>query len=376
MMAANREDLNIQVLVRNRRGINGIVLLLPLTRVNAQSKDKWGEVVLLAKRSNIQALVVLDKTPNKEASLYFSDNFKSNDIDLYLLQRNSTEAIYDSQAFIRIEDKLWIIQLHDDDEWNGTLKVPSDVDQTVFFETAFLSRNGKSKTRIATEVSPPARINFSLVPAPVWNRFIEFIHEQGGHIAGSADATLNLATRLSCSKADSDDFEYIYDNRHWNGSHSSSQHLMRLAKEDGWGRLASPEIAVLNRTIDNLCVLSYFRDLLTPQEIATQKLKLLSAIRPSKKKYIFVVWRQRVLRLFSDSYKFVMQKGLKRQQADIPEKILSRLTVDLMVIKSYQVKNLDQALNLISNLPIPVALRERFIFWDKWLSRLNNHLIN
>ena len=205
----NIELKSIQV--TNKLGTPGIVILLPVTRENPESRLKWEKAIRIAEASKAKSLVILDKTPLSSATDFFFENRYQDFFDVYIIKRFPKEAIYDSQGILTLDENLWILQLHDDDEWDGALNLPSDPqDRFMYTPKFYMTENGKSQERVWAE-SPPARINFTLIPNRVWNKFTEFIRLQGGHVAGSADSTLNTMARLNCEQAELLTFSYHYD---------------------------------------------------------------------------------------------------------------------------------------------------------------------
>ena len=57
----NIELKSIQV--TNKLGTPGIVILLPVTRENPESRLKWEKAIRIAEASKAKSLVILDKTP-------------------------------------------------------------------------------------------------------------------------------------------------------------------------------------------------------------------------------------------------------------------------------------------------------------------------
>lgn len=360
------EETFEDVFVRNRTATKGLVVLLPVTRIGEQNIQNWEKILQVINTSEVMALVVLDKTPLAEASAFFykhSDSLKS---DIYLVRRFPDEAIYDSQSVVNIDQNLWILQLHDDDQWSGILAFPNEPSGMQLFSPNFTLVGKRGSKILNWESSPPARINFTALPADVWNRFTLFIRSQGGHAAGSVDSTLNLMSRLICECKTMYTFDYRYNSRHWENQKQARKNLEKLALQDGWENLASEEIQLLNRRIDAFCALIFFGDLL-PNKFDSTRLALLRDFELSLKKRLHL--RARILGYSAikilDALKFSM--GADADEAKQRHLISNRIEVDKLTLSSTKIRTQQDILEIVrliqasGNFPL---LRERFVFWE------------
>ena len=71
-------------------------VLLPVTRVTPKAMGNWENILKVAEDSEIPALIVLDKTPNGEATRFFETcrNLKSTDVYISRF-RNDIEKYVD-----------------------------------------------------------------------------------------------------------------------------------------------------------------------------------------------------------------------------------------------------------------------------------------
>ena len=117
--------------------------------------------------------------------------------NLYILKRTLNESHYDSLGGIFLPNNLWVIQFHDDDEWEGKIDNPINLSsrEVILFGCYVTGKFGAPEE--AKELSIPARILFSLIPAVLWNKFSQLILDQKRHTAGSLDSTLSLMAPLS-----------------------------------------------------------------------------------------------------------------------------------------------------------------------------------
>jgi hypothetical protein len=327
----------------------GLVILFPITRTGEQAEKKWLQIVHLCNQSKIAGLVVIDKTPNNDALKFFSSQRFERSHSVWILIRPSTEPIYDSQKYVKIPQDSWIIQLHDDDDWNGSLGLP-DHDQTLMaFQVQFFvgSKSQHTNSKIYDEL--PARVNFTLIPSVIWNRFTSFIESQSGHIAGSADATLNMVVRDVCLFSTFLDFSYYYNIRHWNNDRSGKTHLTDLSREDGWEHFSSPEIAVINRTVDNLAALSYFSSLYDKEKLSAGVLRELKSFEVIRLKRVFM------------RYQFGLSKfGFKKNRSEFLMQLLN----------ASEIKTIPDVIEWVRMIPQLPLLESRKIFWVEELSKL------
>ena len=63
------------LLIQNTSGSSKIVLVMPITRNNEKSKSQWASVISFMNDSEIEFLIVIDKTIDGSATNYFMHNF-------------------------------------------------------------------------------------------------------------------------------------------------------------------------------------------------------------------------------------------------------------------------------------------------------------
>jgi hypothetical protein len=360
-------DVTLQeVFVANPNGKQSFVVLLPVTRTGPENIRNWERISGIIQNSEVSALVVLDKTPFGEATEYFSKHVRFSHADIYLVRRKPGEAIYDSQSVVVIDSNLWILQLHDDDQWEGVLSFPFSPSGMQLFSPKFVISGKHRNLPLDWTLSPPARINFTALPDSVWNRFTLFIRSQGGHAAGSVDSTLNLVRRLICGYAGLEEFTYTYDNRHWESQRRAKHNLEKLALEDGWGFLASEEIQLLNRRIDALAAVEFFKDLM-PYDSKRTESSLLLDFGLSFKKRIHLRLRLLHNSLLERIFAFSFIEGLDSLVATKQIKITNQITIDKLIIFSTKVESRQDVLclvNFIRDLGDFPILVSRFNFWE------------
>ena len=294
--------------VQNISGNPAIVLIFPITRDGPGSLSKWESAMSFFNKSKIDTFIVIDKTNKGAATEYFIENFTYEDKNLYVLPRSINESHYETLGQITLDDNFWIMQLHDDDSWNGFITLPEVINlEASYFSNFFIV--GKSK-EIVEELgfTTPGRVNFTLVPSQTLNLFSKFIEDQNYHVAGSLDSTLNQMVQMSCKLLPISDFSYYYDNHNWETRKSSKRSLTKLAANDGWNNWVSIDIALFGRLLDNLASLYYVKDLVTQLKIKIVYRALMGQFKPRLRRRILLNFEIFVLRsesIFSNFFSII-----------------------------------------------------------------------
>jgi hypothetical protein len=349
-----------------------IVLVFPITRDTNENLEKWKIVIDFVKDSEIRTLLVLDKTESGSATEFFMSHFASEEIHLVVLPRNIKDTLFDTVGEIVLDKNLWIIQLHDDDNWSGKLSLPEIVDpETVYYSDFYLNSASKGLTQIQ-DYSMPNRIVFSLVPSNIWNRFTSLVQAQQCHVAGSFDFTLNLMTQIACKFEYRPGFVYHWNDDNWDTSKNAKAHLSRLAVSDGWKGWSSPEIANLNRTIDSLASLNYLQDIVTPDVIEIQIQLLICSFQPS--------FRNRIKLCISIPIFHILYLPRILQRLEIimgkskVDYIGNRLRLYKFVKKTWRTRSLEDVLDLVIQLQAEQefeSLHNRFLLWKESIRELS-----
>lgn len=357
--------------MQNDSGAPTIVLIFPVTRDNQSSLAKWKSAIDFVNISKINSFIVIDKTAKGVATKYFMENFNLKEKDLYILPRSIEESHYESLGGIEVDNNSWVMQLHDDDKWTGSVALPEITNPKAYYFSKFFMTNRSGDFSEQFNFLTPGRINFTLVPSHIWNQFSLFIQHQNFHVAGSLDSTLNQMVRLSCEPISIPDFSYYYDNHNWETRKSSNRSLKKLAINDGWESWASIDIALFSRLLDNLASLIYIQEFAKLAEINAEFTKLMKGFKPRFRRRVFL--RLRILGLQISS---IFTKLLS-QNSDLSAKamqISSKLKLYLFICDSWSVKNMNDVIQLIEVLERTEnfdVLRPRFNSWKNGFLRLN-----
>ncbi len=360
------------LLVQNTSGSSKIVLIMPITRNNEKSNSRWASVISLMNNSEIEFLIIIDKTIDGSATNYFMHNFVMPNRILYVLPRSINESHYESLGSIQLEDNLWVMQLHDDDRWEGRVALPNLIDRNGAYYSQFYVKSQSRRYLEEENFLRPARINFVLVPSRIWNQFALFVQNQKFHVAGSLDSTLNQMVQLTCNFSPLPDFAYYYDNHNWSGRAASKRSLKRLTVGDGWGSWATTDIALLGRLLDNLSSLIYVDGFAKPDNTREIYIKLMSQFKPRLRRRALIRFEILALQALS-----VMSQYLPDSFRGIylVDNLESRLSRSKFIRDSWSIKQLADIIELI-----PILQREkqfgklqnRFHFWNTNILRLQD----
>lgn len=329
---------------------------------------RWEKLISTVNCSSVGTLVLIDKTPLHQATDFFSKKEKGISANLIILKRPRYEPTHDSQSLITLEDGLWIIQMHDDDEWEGSLEIPIESNDNAIVRTNFFLVNSGSNTEIADLNWPDCRSIFSLLPSRVWNRFSRLISEQGGHVAGSIDSSLNIAVNLIEPKLLSTRFRYFYDNRHWVSRYRSKKHLIRLTEEDGWEDFATIEMSLVSRTIDGIASLIFFRDLYPDVDLRMQIAKWISVTKPHGLRTYWKKTELIILVLCSKLFEMLNNLVLGDMQQPFRNAVLYRRIL-VTAWEGKEAKDYLEIVEILLKLDSLPLLKSRFDFWQRELRK-------
>ena len=360
------------IFLENSTGNPEIVLIFPITRDVENSSEKWRTVLEFIEESEIGTLIVIDKTEQGSATDYFMNHFEIKNKRLFVLPRSIKDTLFDTVGEIVIDKNMWIIQLHDDDQWIGKISLPDSLNpETVYFSDFYLYSEIKGSVLI-DDYSMPNRIVFSLVPSMIWNRFARLVQDQKHHVAGSFDFTLNIIAQLACKFEYQPVFKYYWKDDNWDTSKNAIAHLTRLAESDGWEGWSSPEIAIFNRSIDSLASLNYLKDLLNPVEIKKEIGQFIRGLSPSYKeriKYGFYIFAIHTIvgfrKLTFKTRGAIDLRSLRLQK---------RLSLHQLIAKTWHIESIENIIDLIVYIESQNCfekLQVRFQFWKQALAELN-----
>ena len=119
--------------VENSSGNPSIILIFPITRDGQGSISKWESAINFVNKSTIDSFIIIDKTSQGTATQYFMNNFNADAKNLYVLPRSINESHYETLGSVELDNNLWIMQLHDDDSWDGFVALPKLIDETAAY---------------------------------------------------------------------------------------------------------------------------------------------------------------------------------------------------------------------------------------------------
>lgn len=366
------KDKSVPYFIHNSSGQPEIVMIFPITRDVSASPEKWRQVLDFLAKSQIQTLLVIDKTDDNSAKDYFFNHFQFKDKQLLVFPRSLGDTLFDTLGEIVLDKNMWVIQLHDDDDWSGTVKLPANPDlQTVYHGDFFLRSESKGLIKFL-DFSMPNRIVFSLVPTALWNQFTSLIQAQNYHVPGSFDFTFTHMARLACKFEYRPGFSYEWKDDNWSSRKKSKNQLIGLAERDGWECWASPEIANFNRSVDSLVALSFLGDSLDANSWKSEIVCSLRTFQPSNRKRImYLSWTALLASqsLFKKPIFAILNKKIENGSRD------EQLELHRFIIKTWKIHTISELIQVISELASMNKfgeLRNRFVFWRSALNRIQN----
>ncbi len=356
--------------IKGSESNKNLVVLFPMTRSIKLNSGRWEKLISTVNESKVGTLVLIDKTENHHATDFFVEHKKFITSELVILQRPRDEPTHDSQTFIRLEHGLWILQMHDDDDWNGSIVLPLDLNEMTILRTQFTVVDGRKSVIAQNFNEPDCRSIFSILPAPVWNHFAKMIQEQGGHVAGSIDSSLNLVVSKLEPSILIHNFNYIYDNRHWGTRRKANRQLRKITQEDGWGRFATIEISLVGRTIDGISSLIYFSSFLNKEQFESQLATWIKSTKPRtlrlRVKFIQLTFLRIWIRLLKVT-------GMAKNLLDTIE---HKYIYHSVLLKSWTGRDAEDYLEVVGLLLQQnslASLYPRFSFWKAQLEHLKDN---
>jgi hypothetical protein len=360
-----------KLLIHNKHRVPGVVLIFPITRPPSPRNESWQNFVRLIQESKVHSIVIIDKTQFQTATSFFLEQDLDLDCYSYIVQRDPSEGIFDSQKVISLDPNLWIIQVHDDDSWLGGISLPDQVSEKMIYVPTI--RSGNKEYVVSESIGVPAHTLFSLIPTNLWNGFIEYIHAQGGHIAPSADSSLSLIGKLHYEHERLEGFKYTYSDRHWDNRRRIKSELTKLTKMDGWGELSGTTSAVLTAQVDQICFTLFVANREAESINRLNINALIKQISSSKKSKLFrfipplleVNMTERVVEFVKATKDISLLHNL------ISQILLSWL--GLKVSRVHDLSTLNELLKQIRTLNLSDLLNKRLDYWVIAITKaLNN----
>lgn len=353
--------------IQNKFEIPGVVLIFPITRSSGATNECWKNFVRLIENSKLHAIVIIDKTDLHTATEFFVNEDLDLDCYCYILQREQSEGIFDSQRIIKLDPNLWIVQLHDDDNWIGKLSLPANVSKETIYIPAIESNDYEYS--LAESIRIPAHTLFSLTPDSLWNSFTDYIAAQGGHIAPSADSSLNLIARRRYSHERLTGFKYSYSARHWDNKKRIGIELKKLSTNDGWGPLSGSTAAVLVSQMDRICFSVFHANREEePFDQANMHLQIEEIASSNKSKIL------RFIPKFVDFNAFWVPHNsigttYKYTWCSYINSLVGRFWLALQVSRVHDLGTVKELLKRIRSLDISDSLNLRLEYWGSTLSK-------
>lgn len=362
-----------EIVLRNLSQSPEIVLVFPVTDDNLGSRLRWEKVLETIDNSGITTLVLIDKTDSKSPSKFFYENFAIQENRLIILDRSKKDTLFDSLGEISLSENMWIIQLHDDDNWEGIITLPQTPEEnTVYFFNYFVEVGSNKKIEMF-DFANPNRIVFSLVPAQIWNKFSRYIRDQECHVAGAFDYILNFMTQKHSKFKHLDHFSYYWRNQNWENRKKARAHLKVLTQNDGWNTWSTPEIALINRTMDCIVSLNYIADDLSVDVVDAEVKKFINILRVNNRMFVKVYGA--IVILYCLTFLWRLSEKMKLVNVSKETNFASQINYHLYLLSLKKVTSLPELKERVQHLqtfPELSNLKVRFKFWELMIAKLES----
>lgn len=352
-----------------------IVVVAPLTRINQESADNWKTILRFANKKRLRSLIIIDKTPNHQASEFLLEYASECMSEVHILQRPSSEPLFDSLRFITLDSNLWITQVHDDDSWSDDLDTVVCEDQNVIYSPVILVRGKKHLEKVtpANNFDYPQSVLFSFLPSSLWNKFVDFMNSQGGHVAISQDATLQHIATFFKSYSFVDGYTYSYNIDNWIKKRKSRVLLKQYSILDGWSTYSGIEIALINRVLDKFAATIYFKDMFPGIQIEPELNRLFHEFQLSKKRKLITFFSIKIhTLLLLIAYVIERTSIMKGYGLNLRRRTSHKRQILTLFMSSGQIKDLFYLLQFVSNLDkmeVNFELKKRVNFWYQTIAQ-------
>lgn len=350
-----------------------IVVVAPLTRVNQESEVKWKTILKFANKKTLRSLIIIDKTPNHQASEFLMEYARESASEVLILQRPSSEPLFDSLRFIKLDSNLWITQVHDDDSWSDDLDTVVCKDQNVIYSPVIFVKSNKvvEKVTPANNSKYPQSVLFSFLPSLLWNKFVDFMNDQGGHVAISQDATLQQIVRLFNSYSFTDGYSYTYNIDNWVKKRKSMVLVKKYSILDGWGSYSGIEIALINRALDKFSATIYFKDMFPGAQVEAELNQLFHEFRLSKRRNLAIFFGKKAQTShILIAYACEKTSIMKNYGFNLRKRKSQRREILTLFTAFGKIKDLFELLHLVSEIEkmeLNHELKRRVNFWNQMI---------
>jgi hypothetical protein len=173
----------------------------------------------------------------------------------------------------------WLVNLADDDEWEGlaTLAPSADPTVTVVAPDLWVSPGPNSTPTRSTRLQTQ-HVLHGLLRGDVLQLVSAYLASAPMPWGGEDMLLLSSAESLG-TLATSGTYRYTWDSRNWQGS--TQEHVLRgYLQEAGWGHMASLSTYLLCQSLDRLAIASVAVDFLEPSQALALRRRAMEAFWP------------------------------------------------------------------------------------------------
>lgn len=267
------------------RKASSVVPLMPSRR---DSPTAWSAFADLVEELRPQHAVFIDKTVGHEASDFLTPRLSRLDSNVIVLRRPHDEDPFHSIADLRVTKELYVLQLHDDDSWQGVPEVSSNSRNA----PVLLSPIQKGDAANGVGIDPHLSRFFGAIRGDIWCRFMRHCMSHEPRTSPTIDQTLSFLLAAIGGEAILSNYAYTYDNSNWSTWSAIASNNAVGARSMGW-RTQDFEAAIhWSHLLDDLEVLTSFRDLLSDMTMAqVLSARLTNPANPKAPGKADFVWR-------------------------------------------------------------------------------------
>jgi len=223
----------------------GLTMVLLLRRLGALSDGTVNRFEEIVKTSDCSRAIIFNKT-NEPIDSHVQTDWSESETQFLVIDRPRDEPIFKTLSLVRSTLNGRVIQFHDDDLWEGSVKFDPANRAAVLL--ASLDRSDPHK------IWSVQNTLFGAIRGDIWDCFASYC-SLSPVASNSLDHSLNLLVENSGDSEWLPEYVYLYDTRHWSNREVIEKNNAKAALVDGWGKLSSPQASQLHMFIDKFAIL-------------------------------------------------------------------------------------------------------------------------
>jgi hypothetical protein len=234
-----------------------LMLFMPTRR---EAPDAWRAIWQTHQKSRSSVLLVLDKTHSGNATRFFTHQVNQNSDagEVFLIRRPFDEDPMRSMSDLGITNSLFVMQLHDDDEWIGYPVLPSRPFEYLSFEVRCTRVSCSQEALLDGLVSR----FYGAVRGDIWTRFMGHFGRKHWGRNETLDQTFSFLLSALGNSGVVENYEYVYNDHNWSTWERALQNSATSMRSLGWN-VRDPWPAVhWSHLLDDIEALDLFHDMM------------------------------------------------------------------------------------------------------------------